>query len=481
MAYENLELIVRYDGTKGAFESSTHKTSYINAKTSKVVFISGDADGNGQAIWVTNGTSHKYLDMTNIDNIKSGLKHIAGLAINDAVQTFEGGAGLNFKTASGSSLKINLNPSNTVDKNGVPYWYIEFDDSDLKSAIIGSSSDASTADTIYGAKAYTDALKGTSGDGANTVTVHGVKNYALAAANTAKSEAKSDVIGNASTDTKDSKTIEGTRKYVDEKVKEINEASGGVTNRVIALEEAMPKKADLDANNHILLEQLPDVVLGQVMFGGTITSGGTNAMQVTVSAQFKAKYGVTSDTLTVSASDASKYEGSYFIVSGAANVMNLSTAAGDWVISDGSTWRKIDNTDAVSSVAGETGVITATALAKKLSETGDSNELALKSEVDAKYTKPADGIPHSDLTVGVKAQLGLASSSIQGVSIDSGSANYAEATTDSSNKTTVKVKTTTMEVAIQNDLLGSTGNGGLASAEDVYEFIKSRLSVKVLS
>lgn len=147
-------------------------------------------------------------------------------------------------------------------------------------------------------------------------------------------------------------------------------------------------KANLDRNGKIIVSQLPDYILGQVMFGGLIYSDGT----ITASSNFRSKYG--NDT-NISASEASKYNGVYFIVAGDAvnitivGVSNVFT--GDWIISVGDSWKKIDNTDAVSSVAGLNGVIEASALAKKLAETGDANELALKSELNNKQDKLVSG------------------------------------------------------------------------------------------
>ena len=136
----------------------------------------------------------------------------------------------------------------------------------------------------------------------------------------------------------------------------------------------MAKKADLDEQGKILADQLPDYILGQVLFGGTIDGTG----KVTASANFKAKYG---DTTVVPA--AAQVEGAYFVATGDGTTNGVSYNTGDWVLSTGESWVKVDNTDAVTSVAGLTGAVTATALAAELSKDGLVNELALKSEVDA--------------------------------------------------------------------------------------------------
>ena len=161
-----------------------------------------------------------------------------------------------------------------------------------------------------------------------------------------------------------------------------------VDGKITAVEvdaSGMNGKADLDAAGKILAEQLPDYILGQVLFGGTIDGSG----KVTASDSYKSKYG---DTTVVP--DASTVEGAYFIATGSGELSGidytptpLEYTTGDWIISTGAEWVKVDNTDAVSSVAGLTGAIASSALAKALAETGDANELALKSEVDGVNTR----------------------------------------------------------------------------------------------
>ena len=84
-----------------------------------------------------------------------------------------------------------------------------------KSEVIGVSGDAKTANTIYGAKAFAS-------DAATTAEAN-AKSYAdsLAPNYDAAGDAdavKTELLGNASTDTSSSKTIEGTRKYIDEQI-----------------------------------------------------------------------------------------------------------------------------------------------------------------------------------------------------------------------------------------------------------------------
>ena len=123
----------------------------------------------------------------------------------------------------------------------------------------------------------------------------------------------------------------------------------------------------LGDDSRILPSLLPDYLLGQLMYGGTVNGSSV----ATVSAAFKDRYGVSGDTVTVNASDAAQYEGVYFIASSdgvSGVVLSLGVRTGDWVVSNGTAWTKIDNTDSVSSVAGLTGVIGKSSLQSALSD-----------------------------------------------------------------------------------------------------------------
>lgn len=88
-----------------------------------------------------------------------------------------------------------------------------------KNAVIGATTDASSANTIYGAKKHAEekandaktAVIGASGDAKTANTVYGAKAFATDAANTAKTNAINTVIGTAD-DGADTDTINGVRK-----------------------------------------------------------------------------------------------------------------------------------------------------------------------------------------------------------------------------------------------------------------------------
>lgn len=102
--------------------------------------------------------------------------------------------------------------------------------------------------------------------------------------------------------------------------------------------------AALGADGKIPASQLPDAVLGSL--------------------RYQTDWNATTNTPTIPAAAAGN-RGWYYIVStaGGTNVSGITDwEIGDWIVSDGTKWSKIDNTDQVLSVAGLRGAITAMAL-----------------------------------------------------------------------------------------------------------------------
>lgn len=86
------------------------------------------------------------------------------------------------------------------------------------------------------------------------------------------------------------------------------------------------------------LSQINDSIIGQVEYMG-IWNAATN-----------------SPTLPATPTE----KGHYYVTSVAGTFQSIYFEVGDWIISNGVSWDKVDNTDAVSSVAGKTGVVTLT-------------------------------------------------------------------------------------------------------------------------
>ena len=126
--------------------------------------------------------------------------------------------------------------------------------------------------------------------------------------------------------------------------------------------------ASLDENSKIISSQLPDYLLGQVMYGGNAISLG-NLPAVVPSSSLRNKLGTTADAIYLCAATSTQeediygyaqLEGVYFICQASGTFAGISYETGDWIISTGEAWDKIDNTDAVKSVNGKTGVVVLT-------------------------------------------------------------------------------------------------------------------------
>ena len=128
----------------------------------------------------------------------------------------------------------------------------------------------------------------------------------------------------------------------------------------VTSEKAQPNGyASLDSNGKVPLVQINDALIGNVNFQG-LWNAATN-------------------TPTLANPPASGTKGYYYIVSTAGTFAGISFEVGDWIISNGTAWGKVDNTDAVSSVFGRTGNVTAT--------NGDYNTSQVTENTNLYYTE----------------------------------------------------------------------------------------------
>ena len=134
----------------------------------------------------------------------------------------------------------------------------------------------------------------------------------------------------------------------------------GVTSAIqTQIDNKLAKKPDgtnalIDSNNKVTLGYLPDVILGQLLYAGTVVPSTAVA---TLSTNAKTKLGTTSNTITLTNDTTAitgyvANEGNYYICSGDGTFASISLLTGDWLISTGSGWKKVDNTDAVTGVKG---------------------------------------------------------------------------------------------------------------------------------
>ena len=72
---------------------------------------------------------------------------------------------------------------------------------------------------------------------------------------------------------------------------------------------------------------------------------------------YKGTWNASTNNPTLNNPPASSTKGDYYVVSTAGTQFSISFAVGDWIISSGTAWEKVDLTDAVSSVFGRTGAV----------------------------------------------------------------------------------------------------------------------------
>lgn len=152
--------------------------------------------------------------------------------------------------------------------------------------------------------------------------------------------------------------------------------------------------ASLDANGKVIASQLPDYLLGQVMYGGNASAVAATTT-VSPSDSLKTKKGITATSVSIvnsaTSAAANTYgwqdlEGVYFICQASGTFAGISFETGDWIISTGSKWEKIDNTDAVKSVNGQTGVVNIT----RVDEAANADTAT--DAISAKYADEAQAV-----------------------------------------------------------------------------------------
>jgi hypothetical protein len=144
--------------------------------------------------------------------------------------------------------------------------------------------------------------------------------------------------------------------------------------------------AGLDASGKVDVNQLPATVQGTVNYQGT--------------------WNATSNTPVIPAASASN-RGWYYVVSvaGSASVSGVSSwGVGDWLVSNGTAWDKIDNTDAVASVAGKTGVVVLDRADVQLGNVDNTSDAQKNSAAATLTNKTINGASNS-LTVRLDADV----------------------------------------------------------------------------
>ncbi len=135
---------------------------------------------------------------------------------------------------------------------------------------------------------------------------------------------------------------------------------GGVTSAIqTQLNGKLAVKPDgtndlIDNSDKVATVYLPDVILGQLLYAGAFDP---TTAEATLTTNAKTKLGTTSSTITLTndTTPITGYEaneGCFYICSDNGTFASISFLVGDWLVSTGSGWTKIDNTDAVTGVKG---------------------------------------------------------------------------------------------------------------------------------
>jgi hypothetical protein len=219
--------------------------------------------------------------------------------------------------------------------------------------------------------------------------------------------------------------------------------------------------ASLDGSGKVPLTQINDVLLGSVNYQG-IYNAATNVPALP----------------TVSTSN----KGFYFVVSTAGTQAGLTLNAGDWIISNGTAWGKIDNNNAVTAVNSVTGNVTLTT--SNIPE--GSNLYYTDARVNTNANVAANtAARHNAVTIGTANGLSLSTQSLS-LGLSSTSTTGALSSTDWNTfnnkqnndsrlytyKGAVSYNTNADNLLTNGVYLNTTGNGtGNSNFVDLYSII----------
>jgi hypothetical protein len=233
----------------------------------------------------------------------------------------------------------------------------------------------------------------------------------------------------------------------------------------VTSEKAQPNGyASLDSNGKVPLVQINDALIGNVNFQG-LWNAATN-------------------TPTLANPPASGTKGYYYIVSTAGTFSGISFEVGDWIISNGTAWGKVDNTDAVSSVFGRTGNVTASNGDYNTSQvTENTNLYYTEARVNANANVAANtAARHNAVTLGTANGLSL-STQVLSLQLATSGQNGALSSTDWStfnNKENAITAGTTAQY-FRGDKTFQTLNTGVVPESGNLYFTNARAIASVLT
>lgn len=462
--YDGLELIVRYDNSKTEFEKD--KSNYYG----KVVFIAGSTSSTAtiadkkQYIWVSGEgtTTGRYIDFDTIDRIKTIKVGTASIIAEGAATiTLANGTGVKV-TFSNNVISFALNDEykNKIDDTASKATTNATDIANLKTTVGNINT---TLGDVATKTELNNAVSGLISDGSDTSadnTIKGAKAYADSVAAEKAEAMKSELLG-VSNDGADAETIRGNKNAI-EQISDafpvtISEAAGsGDIAKVYTVKQGLNTIGTINIPKELV------VTSGSVVAGtwsGTSftesTSGAGKAIKLTIANQTTPIYINVKDLVDV------------YTAQQNASQVQLSISASN-VIS-----ATLVNGSVTTSILANGAVTTA--------KIADANVTTAKIAGGAVTTaKIADNAVTEDkIADSVLAKINSGNTSVQSVS--GGDFISVSDTSGTTNNKSYKVsaKTKTMDAAKEDILLN--GEDALATAHDVYNFIKARLSVKVIS
>ena len=187
---------------------------------------------------------------------------------------------------------------------------------------------------------------------------------------------------------------------------ELNYVDGVTSNIQTQLNNKLAVAPDgtnnlIDSGNKVALTYLPDVVLGQMLYAGTVVPS-TGVATLTTNA--KTKLGTTSDTITLTNDTTAitgytANEGNYYLCSADGTFATVAFLVGDWLVATSAGWKKIDNTDAVTGVKGNAestyriGNVNITADNVMPTQSGNSGKYLMTNGSTVSWESIGDSLP----------------------------------------------------------------------------------------
>ena len=148
-----------------------------------------------------------------------------------------------------------------------------------------------------------------------------------------------------------------------------------------------------DASGKLATSILPDAILGQMIYGGTVDFEDSEHLgypYAELSENAKTKLGILDDNLVLlnTATDPTKggyqdNENIYYICKNNGRFADIDYAVGDWILATNKSWSKIANTDAVVSVNGKVGEVVLTKSDVGLGNVENKSSAEIRSEITA--------------------------------------------------------------------------------------------------